>query len=247
MKNGSAYAKKLKQAYAKFRGKSEPPPPDDGADPVQHLILAVLSQETTVKRARKALKKINDDMVDLNDLRVSTAAEISESISRYVPRSVQRAKRLLRLLDSIYQHEYAVSLQSLRSKGIRDVKQFLDSLDGMTPYVSGSVILWSLGGHAIPINDPTLAWLRENELVHPAAEAAEVQSFLERHISAADARGFCLDLEANCAADSGSSKKSASTTTKKKGATKRKSTTSKTSKRAEKTKKKTRTATRRKR
>lgn len=243
MKNGSAYAKKLKQAYAKIRGKSEPPPSEDGVDPVQHLILAILSQETTIARGRKALKKINDDMVDLNDLRVSTSAEISESITRHIPRSVQRAKRLLRVLDSIYQREYTVSLQTLRGKGIRDVKQYLDTLDGMTPYVSGSVILWSLGGHAIPVNDPTLAWLQDQDLVHPAAEPAEVQSYLERHVSAADARVFCLDLEASCGIDLGTSKKKTSPAPKK-ADTKKKSTTSKTAKRTEKTRKKTRTTTR---
>lgn len=240
MKNGTAYAKKLKQAYAKFRGKGEAPVESDGGDPVEQLILAVLSQETTMSRAHRAFKRINDTLVDLNDLRISTPAEISETISRYIPRSVQRAKVLLKVLDAVYQREYAVTLQSLRSMGIREVKQQFETMEGVTPYVAGSVILWSLGGHAIPVNDPTLEWLRRQDLVHPNADVSDVQSFLERHISAADARQFCVDLEVESAGrESGGAGKKRAPATGKKTSSKSKTSTRRSSKQADKTKKKT--------
>lgn len=195
MKNGTLYARKLKAAYAKFRGLSGERAAEH-SDPLEQLILAVLSQEASLAKAHKALKQLQQDMVDYNELRVSTPAEISESIGRIIPRSVQQAKVLVRLLNAIYQREYAVSLNVLTGKGIREVKAYLDSLDGMTPYVAASIVLWSLGGHAIPVSDPVLEFLRKHELVDPGASAAEVQSFLERNISAADARSFCLDLDA---------------------------------------------------
>ena len=196
MKRGTHYAKKLKRAYSKFRGCAARRSIPEPTPPVEQLILAVLSQETSLSRARKAAKQLNEDMIDYNELRVSTPAEISESIDRHVPRAVQCAKALIRLLNAIYRTEYAVSLDSLTSKGIREVKSSLERLEGITPYVTASVLLWSLGGHAVPINDPVLEFLKKQELVDPRASCAEVQSFLERHISAAEARSFCLDLEA---------------------------------------------------
>lgn len=199
MKKGTLYARKLKKAYSSFRGTGDGSAPEP-SDPIEQLILAVLSQQASRVRAQRALKQLQGDMVDYNELRVSSPAEVSDSISRSVPRSVQCAKALLRLLNNVYQREFAVSLESLRGRGIREVKQYLESLDGITPYVTASVILWSLGGHAIPVNDVVHAWLVQQDLVHPDASPAEVQSFLERHISAADARGFCLDLEAHALA-----------------------------------------------
>ncbi len=194
MKKGTHYAKKLKQAYGKFRGAGESAPAGSN-DPIEQMLLAALSQETTLQRAQKALAALREEMVDYNELRVSTPAEIAAIIAHHVPAPVQRAKTLTRLLNAVYQNEYNVSLDALAAKGVREVKAYLDQLDGITPYVSASVLLWSLGGHAIPVNDTTLEFLKKEDLVDADATGAEVQAFLERHISAADAKSFCLDLE----------------------------------------------------
>jgi endonuclease III len=195
MKQGTTYARKLKKAYTGFKGAAAGDVPES-IDPIEQLVLAVLSQETSTAKAQRAMKQMQSVMVDYNDLRVSTPAEVSDAIARYVPRSVQRGKVLLKLLNAIYQREHNVSLDSLRNRGVREVKQYLESLEAITPYVSASVILWSLGGHAIPVSDVVHEWLVQSGLVHPDASAAEVQSFLERHISASEAKRFCLDLEA---------------------------------------------------
>lgn len=203
MKKGTIYGKKIKDAYRRFRGAAGQVPDEEPVSPIEQLILAALGQEASIANARKALNALNHDMVDYNELRVSTPAEVSNSIGRIIPRSVQRARTLLRLLNAVYQAEYEVSLENLKGRGVRDIKAYLDALEGMTPYVSASLLLWSLGGHAIPVNEPTLAFLREQDLVHPEAEAAEVQAFLERHISAADAKAFTMDLEAHAAKNGG--------------------------------------------
>lgn len=199
MKKGTLYARKLKTAYHKFRGGAPGNPADEPTDPIEQLILAVLSQETSAARAEKAARQLHQDVVDFNELRVSTPAEIADHIRRHVPHSVQRAKTLLRLLNAIYLREYAVSLDALRGRGIRETKAYLETLDGITPYVTASILLWSLGGHAVPVSDSTLEFLKRVNLVDPEASGAEVQAFLERHISAADAKSFCLDLEAYAA------------------------------------------------
>lgn len=248
MKKGTHYAKKLKAAYGKIRGIAGAKPDDESVDPVSQLILAILSQEATLKRAQRALKQITDDMVDFNELRVSTPAEVSDSIGKHVPRSIERAKALLRLLNAVYEREYAISLDSLGSKGVREMKSYLESLEGITPYVSASVLLWSLGGHAIPVNDIALDYLRKQGLVEPDASAAEVQAFLERHVSAADAKEFCLDLEAAASTNTNTekaTKTSGNTATRKKAPAQKTSTAKKAAAAArKKTKPKTKTAKR---
>ena len=221
MRKGTEYARKLKQAQAKFRQAPKRPIPER-TDPIEQLIIAVLSQETTTERARKALKALNDELVDYNELRVSTPAEISEHIGRHIPRSVQRAKVLVQVLNAVYAREYAMSLDSLSSKGIREIKSYLESIEGISPYVVASIMLWSLGGHAIPINDPMYDCLIKQELAHPNATPAEVQSFLERHISAADAKTFCMELEAYAASRPAAAEKTKASKTKSPAKTKTK-------------------------
>ncbi|GJM24731.1 MAG: hypothetical protein DHS20C16_11460 [Phycisphaerae bacterium] len=242
MKNGTLYAKKIKQAYAKFRGSRTNEPPDV-RPAVEQLILGVLSQETSLARAEKALSQILDDMVDYNELRVSTPAEVSSSIGKHIPKSVQRAKTLLTVLNSVYQLEYTISLDHLASKGVREVKSYLSELDGMTPYAMASVMLWSLGGHAIPVNDVSLEFLKENDLVDANASGAEVQSFLERHVSSADAKDFCMDLDAIVGSKSFAfNGKSKATKTAKSAKTSKKKTSSSKASTAKTTKKKKKAA-----
>jgi endonuclease III len=198
MKNGTLYAKKLKQALSRIRG-SAPQTPLEYADAIEQLIVAVLSQEAGLSSAHRAMRQLREDMVDYNELRVSTPAEVVASIDKHISDAEKPAEALIRVLNAIYRNEFAVTLDRLAGKGVRETKAYLDELDGMTPYVSASVLLWSLGGHAIPVNDRALDQLRREELVDPAADTAEVQAFLERHISAADAKDFALDLAAYAA------------------------------------------------
>jgi endonuclease III len=176
MKNGTLYAKKLKQALSRIRG-SAPQTPLEYADAIEQLIVAVLSQEAGLSSAHRAMRQLREDMVDYNELRVSTPAEVVASIDKHISDAEKPAEALIRVLNAIYRNEFAVTLDRLAGKGVRETKAYLDELDGMTPYVSASVLLWSLGGHAIPVNDRALDQLRREELVDPAADTAEVQAF----------------------------------------------------------------------
>jgi len=195
MKNGTLYAKKLKKALPRIRsaaGRAS----QECTDPIELLIIAVLSQEASVARAEKALRVLRENLVDYNELRVSSPAEITASIHEHIPRPVQRAKAMIGLLNAIYRTQYGVSLDGLSGRGVREIRGFLERLNGITPYVVAFMMLYGLGGHAIPVNDPTLDMLRREGLVNPESDVAEVQAFLERHVSAAEARDVARGLEA---------------------------------------------------
>ena len=76
-------------------------------------------------------------------------------------------------------------------------------------------MLWSFGGHAIPVSDPLLASLRAADLIHPTATRAEVQAFLERNINAAQAKEFCLVMRSFAVPKRAASSKSAKPSRKK--------------------------------
>ncbi len=196
MKHGTAYAKRVKRVYAQIKKLSKPPKICGASDPLDQLVLSVLSQETTLGNASKAFNKLLHVMVDLNELRVSSPREIADVIAPYIPNSRTCASRLVKLLNEVFNRENALNLETLRSMGKREAKHRLEELAGIEPYHVASVVLWSLGGHAIPVNAKLLAALRKDELVEPNASVAEVQSFLERHIPPAEAKTFCLTMAA---------------------------------------------------
>ena len=79
MKRGTHYAKKLKRAYGKFRGCAASRSIPEPTPPVEQLILAVLSQETSLSRARKAAERLNEvkviDAAIVVDIKLSHAID----------------------------------------------------------------------------------------------------------------------------------------------------------------------------
>jgi len=133
-------------------------------------------------------------MVDWNEVRVSDAAQIAGVIGGLIPKSLRSCQRLGDALQDIYDRENCISLDRLHTIGRREARQFLEELAGTDEYAVAYVMLWGLGGHAIPVNDRLRASLGDADLVHPSATRAEVQAFLERHISASEGKEFSLKM-----------------------------------------------------
>ena len=243
MRNGTQYAKRLQRVYKQLC-KQVPAEvvdkfPMADLSPIEQLVYAQIAAETTPAQAAKAFRQLLREMIDLNEVRVSTAREIANVIESGVPNALACGRHIRQSLNAVFERENRVSLDRLRDCGRREARQYLDALPGTTPYVAASVMLWSIGGHAIPVGQRLLNALCEQNLVDPGADISVVQGFLERNIAAADAKHFTLATEALIQGQKGSAK----TTTRSPKATKprssRKTKPSKTSRRSTKPKKKT--------
>jgi endonuclease III len=195
MKNGTLYAKRVKTYYRRLRGSAPKEPPPGSTDPLEQLMLAQLSWDASTSAAQKACRNLSEKMIDLNEVRVSTVREIASVIREYVPNPMECARSISRSLNDVFRRENRVSLEVLKDCGRRDARQYLESLNGVNAHAAASVLLWSLGGHAVPVNQRLLRALRKEDLVDPGAGVAEVQAFLERHVAAAEAKTFCLVME----------------------------------------------------
>ncbi len=205
MKNGTHYAKRVKQVYSQLKRSAKDPVEPDAVEPLEQMVLAHLSWEASPTAARRAWKNLDQHMIDLNEIRVSTAQEIASVIREFVPNSTECARAIGRSLNHVYKRESRLSLDSIKAKGVREARQYPDTLDGVSPYVSASVLLWSLGGHAVPVSRRLLIALQKQDLVDQSADLGEVQSFLERHVQASEARAFCLVMDKFATAKSGHS------------------------------------------
>ena len=229
MKDGTLYASRVKKAYARHRSSVSQPSIPEPDDPLHRLVVAILAVGCSDETAQRAVDRALSNMVDWNEMRVSSARELNRATGNAIPQGVRQCQRVLDALQSIYDHENRLSLNRLKSLGRREARHFLESLDGVDEYAAASVLLWSLGGHAVPVNDRLLEALRKAELVNLDTGRAEVQAFLERNISAAEAKRFCLVMQsfgvgrARLSGKTGGRKKAtrAKKTTKKKTAAKK--------------------------
>lgn len=191
MRGGTEYAKRVRRVYKKVRESVGPPPEIKPTNPLEQLVLALLSWEASATDAAKAYRRLTEKMTDLNEVRVSSVREIAAVIREFTPNSTECARNISRALNAIFHRENGVTLDSIHDRGRREARQYLESLDGVTPYAAASVQLWSLGGHAIPVDRRLLEALRREGLADPEATPEVVQAFLERNIPAAKAKDFC--------------------------------------------------------
>jgi hypothetical protein len=195
MKNGTAYAEKLKKAFAKQSLGATVPDVPETDEAVRRLAISILGVDSSDDCAERAVDLALNDMADWNEIRVSSPNEINRATGNQLPQGTQKCQRLIKALQSIYDRENRISLDVLSGIGRRESRHYLEELDGVDEYSVASVLLWSLGGHAIPVNDKLLESLRDADLVNPSADRGEVQAFLERHVSAKDAKAFCLIMQ----------------------------------------------------
>jgi hypothetical protein len=176
---------------------AEPSQAPVGMQALMHEFLrSFLIWEASVTKAEKALARVLESIVDLNELRICLPHEIIEIIGPKYPECSVRAARLRSSLNDLFVREHEVSLDRLVGMPKRDARSYLESLDGVPPFVAARVALLGLGAHAMPI-DARLAGALVREGVFSADMDIETgASWLERRIRAAEARETYLQMEA---------------------------------------------------
>ncbi len=180
---------KAKRAY-----KPETPP---ARNPVAQMIVSFLTWESKTDAAESAFGRMMAEVVDINELRVSSEADLRAWIGADYPMLEERVARMREALFAVFNREHAVEMRSVTSKGKKDQKQYLDTLPGMLPYVSAQTMLLAFGGHAVPV-DSRLAGLIASELSldEDEIDLVELESLLTRTIKAADGLESHLALQA---------------------------------------------------
>ncbi|MHC4322732.1 MAG: hypothetical protein ACYSUX_00500 [Planctomycetota bacterium] len=238
MKNSKDYSKKIQKLYRSLNRKYPKVQKLSHEKVIDAVIYAVISAEMSEKATDSIIRKFASYFVDWNDLRVSRVEEIVEVLGKDTSATMDIALTITRILNGIFNEYHQISLESLKKIGKRPAKQALEKIDGISRFVVEYCLLTSLGGHAIPLTDKMIKYLKNNELVNPEADGQQIGGFLAKQISAKNGYEFYALLRHESESAKVKKKTKAKTTRKKKSKTKTnsKKTTKKTKK---KTKKKT--------
>ncbi len=213
MKNATTFGKKL-AALLKKLPKAEPPEFADAHDPIAVLVFSFLMVDSTTEKALTGYGKLREHIVDFNDLRVSMPHEVASYLGARYPRGLERCQRIRAALRNVYLREHAVNVDSLKEAGKRDVKKYIESLEGMVPYVSARILLMSFDTHAIPVDEQLRAELVAAGAADEDADLAEISAWLSRQVRASDGLethyGLQAWVEANAGGENRTKRKSAS-------------------------------------
>ncbi|MDP6057746.1 MAG: hypothetical protein QGH33_02585 [Pirellulaceae bacterium] len=195
MKNASVYSRKFLTLLRRIGPAHQAQPPNKH-DPVTQLVFGFLQWNAPRRGAEAAMQRIMREMVDHNDLRVSHNHEITKLLGESYPLAMERSARMREALHEVFKREYIMSLDALKDRSKRDVRAYLESLPGVTPFVAAHVTLVAFAGHAVPVDDRLATALRREQAIDADATIIEITSFLEHQIRANGALAAHAALQA---------------------------------------------------
>jgi hypothetical protein len=195
MKNATKHADELKSLCRKLVREHKPAELKP-LEPLWALVRGAMSYDVPDSRVDDAIKVIEREFVDLNELRVATELEVQDLLGQRYPQIEKRVNLITLALNAIFEKEHTLSLNRLKDVSRRDARQFLRDLPEMHPFVEAYVMLFSLDGHAFPIDETMRAYLQEEEILEEATSLEDAQKFVEHHLKAEEQHHFFAALRA---------------------------------------------------
>jgi endonuclease-3 len=187
-------------------------PPDPASKPVlEQLVYGVLREGATRDQADAAFERLQTRFFDWNEVRVSSPPEV-EAVLEPLPDAALKAPRVVGILQEVFEKNFSFSLDEIDKKGLKNAARELGRMPDVTNFAAAWVMQQALGGHALPLDEPTMRVLRRLGVVEPDAEQHEsLRSTLEHYVPKAKgplfnevmslvAKDFCWDADPHCQA-----------------------------------------------
>jgi endonuclease III len=174
----SALKQKVLAKAAGLVKKIEDPAP---LDVLHRMVYAICREDTTREEADEAYRKLGESFFDLNEVRVSAAREVARAL-RQLPDNMDRAERIISILQEVFETTYSFDLESLHKKGVKQAQKILERYRGSSPFMVAYVLRHSMDAHAIPVDASILRCLKHLEVVEEDADIETAQASLENAI-----------------------------------------------------------------
>lgn len=191
MKNASKHADELKSLLKKI-AKDRPERP--ALDPLVAIVRGTLAEDAGDEHVDAAMTRIETEFVDLNELRVATELEVAALIGEEHPGIDEKTTVLRAVLHDIFENEQVLKLDRVKELKKAEIRTFLKELELVTPFVEAYTALHAFDTPAFPIDQATLDYLIDEEILEPETGIEEAQTFLENNIKADDMYGSYLAL-----------------------------------------------------
>jgi endonuclease-3 len=151
---------------------------------LEQFLYALCREGVTREKADRAFHFLRERFFDWNEVRVSSTRELEEAFAGF-PEPENRAQRLIDFLQEVFETTFSFDLDPLHKKGLKQAAKQLARFQAANDYAVAWVIQQSLGGHAIPLDAPTLRVLHRLGLIEtdqgdPEALRASIEHLIPK-------------------------------------------------------------------
>jgi endonuclease-3 len=177
---------------------------------LEEMVYAVVREDATRKDADKAFDRLQKRFFDWNEVRVSSPHEVEEALDG-LPDVAAKAQRVIDLLQEVFESTFSYDLEGLIKKGMKQAAKQVGRYQAADDYTVAWVTQQALGGHAIPVDAPTLRTASRLGLTEDEVDVAAARASLEHQVPKVKgphfveyisrlALDYCWEEEPNCAA-----------------------------------------------
>jgi hypothetical protein len=148
----------ITKLFKALKAQYKPFATDTARPMLDQVLYACCLENSPPDAAETALQKLRESAFDLNEIRVTTVAELAESMQGLVD-PTRAALALRRVLQSVFESTYSFSLDNAKKHSLAHGLKTLEHLHGASPFVVHHVASTALGGHFIPLDQGALAAL----------------------------------------------------------------------------------------
>ena len=134
-----------------LRATYKPVDPDIQSPLLDQVLYACCLENTPYDVAERAYKRLGETYFDLNEVRVTTVAELAETLHD-LPDPARAALALRRVLQGVFESTYSFSLDNAKKHSIAHGMKTLEHIHGIPPFVVAFIGSTALGGHFIPVD-----------------------------------------------------------------------------------------------
>lgn len=149
-----------------------------GRDPLDELVLTILSQNTSDINSGRAYRALRATYHTWDDVLDAPISELYQTI-RAAGLGNIKAPRIQNTLREILARRGELNLDFLEHMPLDEAKRWLTTLDGIGPKTAACVLLFALGRPALPVDTHVYRVARRLGLIGPKISADHAHTLLE--------------------------------------------------------------------
>ena len=182
--------RELLAALDKFYGKSQSELPSAVLDA---MLFSVCLEDTSWDAAKAAYDLLLASYFDLNEIRVSSTAELAKTLST-VENADWKGLRIRALLRHVFESSYSFDFEKLRRQTPELTLKTLKKITELTPFIREFALQEILGSHTVALDNSMLLAAHWLGLLPASMQLPEAMEFLKGVVRKSDASNFCRQL-----------------------------------------------------
>lgn len=147
-------------------------------DALETLLHSVLAGNGSDGLAARILEKLHLELVDWNELRVTSPREIEELISP-LGDAAEKALLIRRILHKLFRERHSLSLGHFKRFGQERLSQDLDELGGLTEPMKARILLKAFDVNVLPMTEDIERLTKRLGLIESYLTAGKVKEAVE--------------------------------------------------------------------